>query len=209
VYDSAAGNAATIRPTAAERRAVSRVASLWLGSLIVCLLAMSVAAEEPEGVSAEEASLDVTSRSVTTPTPSEPDVPRLDTTAPVEGDDRVELDRLLMLPNSLSFENQERQGHTAEVWRGRFRRSRSAIEEAKADLDGYRKELDEMAGTGGQWQIAPPGGGNQTEVSPMSVKLREDIRRGKEKVTETERAERALNIEADLANVPAAWRIGT
>jgi hypothetical protein len=135
-------------------------------------------------------------------TPVAEDVPKYE----AQPDVSVDLDRLLILPGGFSYENQQRQGQNAEEWRARFLASRKAIEEAEEALAGYRTELDSMAGSGGQWQIAPPGANAANETGPMSVRLREDIRRGKEKLTAVERADRALHIEADLANVPAGWR---
>ena len=53
--------------------------------------------------------------------------------------------------------------------------------------------------------MAPPGS-NTTENSPVSFKLREEIRSGKEQVEEAERKHRELEVEADLADVPQSWR---
>ena len=41
----------------------------------------------------------------------------------------------------------------------------------------------------------------------MSLKQREEIRAGKNQLEEAERAQRSLAIEADLAGVPAGWRV--
>ena len=134
------------------------------------------------------------------------------TPEPVPGLDGhdVGLDQLLRLPSDLDFERERRRGATAEQWRTRFESSRQELETAKRELRDARSKLDEMAGGGGgaQWKMAPPGS-NQTEASPISFKLREDIRRGKEQVLEAERQQRALIIEADLAGVPETWRHGT
>lgn len=118
----------------------------------------------------------------------------------------VELDRLLRLPSSMDFDHEQRKGADATVWRGRFREIRQELAAAEHDLEKARGELDQVAATGGgQWQVAPPGS-NQTETSPMSPKLREDIRRNRERVEEARRKQRELDIEADLAGVPEAWR---
>jgi hypothetical protein len=126
------------------------------------------------------------------------------------GEPDIELDLLLKLPSNLEFERERRRGATADDWRSRFKLSRADIETAKRELREARTKLDSLAegGSGTQWQMAPPGS-NQTEASPMSFKLREDIRRGKDNVLDAERKQRALIIEADLASVPESWRHGT
>ena len=43
----------------------------------------------------------------------------------------------------------------------------------------------------------------------MSFKLREELRRGREVLKESERRQRALIVEADLAGVPENWRHGS
>lgn len=119
----------------------------------------------------------------------------------------VELDRLLQLPSSMSFDEQTRNGASSDTWRARFRASFAEIRAAEDKLDETKKELDRMAGTGGssQWQMAPPGASN-TEVTPMSYKLREEMRAGREALELAEQKHRELEIQADLAGVPAAWR---
>jgi len=128
---------------------------------------------------------------------------------PTPGADEVGLDQLLKLPSSMSFNAERRQGATADEWRSRFRASREAIQEAKDTLEKTRAELDDLAsgGGGGNWQVAPPGS-NQTENTPMSFKLREELRRGRESLDQAERGQRALIVEADLAGVPEDWRHG-
>jgi len=136
------------------------------------------------------------------PTPSEVEAPSS------TGGEEVDLERLLRLPSAMSFERQTRHGVSSEEWRSRFREQRDAIAEAQTRLDEARAELDQLsggAGGGGQWQVAPPGS-NNTEVTPMSFKLREQIRKGKEDVQLAEKELRALVIEADLAGVPPEWR---
>lgn len=118
----------------------------------------------------------------------------------------VELDRLLRLPSSMDFQRERRKGVDSAEWRSRFRESRAELAAAEHDLEQARIQLDQVAATGsGQWQVAPPGA-NQTDTSPMSFKLREEIRRNRERVEEARRKQRALEIEADLAGVPEAWR---
>ncbi len=120
----------------------------------------------------------------------------------------VALDDLLKLPNTMSFGNERRAGGSADEWRRRFREGRDAIREATDALDETKRALDEMAeggGGGGQWQVAPPGS-NQTELQPMSFKLREEVKRNRARQSEAKKRFRALEIEADLAGVPPEWR---
>jgi hypothetical protein len=121
----------------------------------------------------------------------------------------VALDRLLKLPTTLSFDAESRQGTSEAQWRTRFRESQAELEAAEKALADARAELEQTTGGSGgsQWQMAPPGS-NTTENSPVSFKLREDIRRGKEQVLEAERKQRELQVQADLADVPESWRGG-
>lgn len=104
-------------------------------------------------------------------------------------------------------------GTSEAEWRRRFEQARRARAEARARLAATRRELDGVVeeGGGSQWNVAPaiggggggsPGGGS----SPLSFKLRQDLKRHREDVEAAERAMRELRIEADLAGVPAAWR---
>lgn len=122
----------------------------------------------------------------------------------------VGLDRLLKLPGGMDFESEKRGGHSESQWRSRFRESRGEIQAAESALAETRAALDKQSGGGGgNWQMAPPGASvDQLENTPVSFKLREEMRRGKERLEEAERAHRALEIEADLADVPLAWREG-
>jgi hypothetical protein len=124
--------------------------------------------------------------------------------APAES---VELDRLLQLPSSMTFDDEKRSGASPEAWRERFRRSYREIQAARDRVEATRRALDEAAGTSGgsQWQMGPPGS-NNTEVTPVSFKLREELREGREQLEDAERRHRELVIQADLAGVPEAWR---
>lgn len=126
--------------------------------------------------------------------------------APTAGGE-VELDQLLQLPSSMSFDNDTRNGANSNAWRSRFRAAHKEVSAAQEALAKTRTELDSQASTGGgsQWQMAPPGA-NNTEVTPMNFKLREDLRTGRERLEEAENKLRALIIQADLAGVPEAWR---
>ncbi len=101
-------------------------------------------------------------------------------------------------------------GASEDEWRRRFTRAEKAIVEARETLAETRRELDGLAGTGGasQWSVAPPGAsGQDSSTSPLSFKLRQDLVRNREALEASEKALRELKIEADLAGVPAAWRV--
>ena len=130
---------------------------------------------------------------------------RPETEAPPATD--VELDALLKLPNPLDFREERKGGAGQSDWRRRFREGQDRIATAKRKLAQVDSQLDEAAESGGsQWQMAPPGQQSSGEVGPLSFKLREDLRRARAEVEEAERAYRALEVEADLAGVPASWR---
>lgn len=123
------------------------------------------------------------------------------------------LDDLLKLPTG--FVTREAAapvaGASEEEWRRRFVRAEKAIGEARETLAETRRELDGLAGTGGssQWSVAPPGASGQgaESTSPLSFKLRQELARNREALDAAEKALRELRIEADLAGVPAEWRV--
>lgn len=186
----------TFGPRAAYGRPSARQRGLgrWaLGMLILTLMgAVAVPASSEDSLSASGRS------------PSEAEQPDPESTSPGAS---VELESLLRLPSDMSFQSQRRHGASAEQWKIRFRESRESIDHAQQEVKRVKGELDEMAGDGGggQWQVAPPGS-NQTEVQPMSFKLREELRRSRDNLVEAERGHRELQVEADLADVPQAWR---
>lgn len=174
-----------------------------LGAALLALgLAVSAQADSDTSEHSEqqESELTVTGRA-SEPAPWEPDIGM--------GPEAVDLDRLLKLPSNMTFESQSRQGASEAEWRVRFRESRAEIQAAESALEQFREEMEEKTGAGGgQWQMAPPGS-NSSENSPVSFKLREDIRRGKELLVEAEHSHRELEVRADLADVPIDWREGS
>ena len=79
------------------------------------------------------------------------------------------------------------------------------LEGARATLARAQKELSEMASSGQQWQVSAPGV-TEPNDSPVSFRLRGEIRDSKELIAAAEKRLRALEIEANLANVPPEWR---
>lgn len=133
------------------------------------------------------------------------------TTRPAAGAAGPGLDDLLRLPSDFKpkSEGPPVAGASEEEWKRRFARADKAIGEARETLAATRRELDGLAETGGssQWSVAPPGAQGQQSTSPLSFKLRQQLQRNREALDTAEKALRELRIEADLAGVPAGWRI--
>lgn len=121
------------------------------------------------------------------------------------------LDDLLRLPSDFETKEAARPvaGVSEDEWKKRFSRAEKAIGDARNTLAETRRELDGMAETGGasQWSVAPPGASGEQSTSPLSFKLRQELKRNREALDVAEKALRDLRIEADLAGVPAAWRV--
>lgn len=121
------------------------------------------------------------------------------------------LDELLRLPSDFQTRAPSHAvaGTSEQEWRHRFERAEAAIHEARKKLVETKQELDGLAQNGGanQWSVAPPGAGAQQSTSPLSFKLREELKRNREALVGAERGLRELKIEADLAGVPAEWRV--
>jgi hypothetical protein len=127
------------------------------------------------------------------------------------------LDDLLKLPSDYMTKGTAAPpvaGASEDEWKQRFTRAEKAIGEARESIAETRRELDGLAETGGasQWSVAPPGaaGGGQGQAggaSPLSFKLRQELVRNREALDTAEKALRELRIEADLAGVPAEWRV--
>ncbi len=158
-------------------------------------------------------------RAETTPPLDEPEVlnvPGRDTTRdPGAGRGEPGLDDLLKLPTDYMTKSSAARpvaGASEEEWKQRFTQAEKAIGDARESLAETRRELDGLAETGGasQWSVAPPGasgGGQQSGTSPLSFKLRQELARNREALDTAEKALRELRIEADLAGVPAEWRV--
>ena len=91
-------------------------------------------------------------------------------------------------------------------WWSRFETARLDLRSARTALEKAQRELGEVATDSSQWSVAAPGTTPNPENTPLSYKLRQEIRRQRDVIERAERKLRALEIEADLAEVPAQWR---
>jgi len=119
----------------------------------------------------------------------------------------VALDALLQLPKDApTIEAETYNGVSRKEWEARFSTARSDVEAARADLAQSQAELEEMASETAAWQMAAPGASANAENSPVSFKLRQEIRKGREDLARAEGVLEELRIEANLAGVPEEWQ---
>jgi hypothetical protein len=123
---------------------------------------------------------------------------------------RVALDDLLQRPPSLEFEPAGKGRFTKAEWRERFDTARAELAAAEADLAATQAKIAKAAGGTSAWKMAAPGlgGGDPGTVSdgPVDYSLSAEKRRNQEEVARAERRLSELEIEANLASVPADWR---
>lgn len=177
-----------------RRRATSRPlhgVPRWRGSLLLvaCLVAF------PSWISAETDDRSVSDRTLS------------DAKPPVQGaapPPSIGLDRLLKLPKSFEDQGDRRGGANEDMWRTRFETAREKLADSKRALAKAKAELSDTAGEGGGWNVSAPGG--KGEISPLSYKLRQEIRRETENSERYGRELRDLEIEANLSSVPKGWR---
>ena len=91
-------------------------------------------------------------------------------------------------------------------WEERFAAVRGELDGAKGQLAKAQADLEALAHKTESWQMAAPGAQPTSENSPVSYKLRQDIRQYREDVGRAERRLRELEVEASLAGVPPDWR---
>ena len=121
----------------------------------------------------------------------------------------VELDQLLKLPSSLELEPQVRGGATKAEWRSRFQSAREDLAAARAALARTQEKLEEVAGDSSAWKMGAPGlGGGQPSGSqgPLDYAISTEMKRNREELQRSERRLSELEVEANLAGVPDAWR---
>ncbi|MDH3520130.1 MAG: hypothetical protein OEM49_06685 [Myxococcales bacterium] len=120
----------------------------------------------------------------------------------------VDLEALLRLPKGASSPAAQprREEATRAVWEARFAEARGELENSQQALAKAQDELAELASGSEAWQMAAPGMKANPENSPISFKLRQEIRKYREDVERAERALTDLRIEANLAGVPEDWQ---
>jgi hypothetical protein len=134
------------------------------------------------------------------PEPSNPTGQAVSEPAPEVG-----LDQLLRLPNSFEADVDRRSGATASEWRSRFEAARKHLDDAKVRLDEIERELQQVSETTSGWAVAAPGS-KDPQASPLSLRLRQELKQQRTMIDDAERRLRTLDVEADLAAVPQDWR---
>ena len=118
---------------------------------------------------------------------------------------QIALDDLLSLPTSYQATTERRAGATEAEWRERFVQARKKLEDAKRSLAETEKELDQVSSESSAWQVSAPGG-NEAQNSPLSLRLRQDVRQYREAIELGVRHLKDLGVQAELASVPQEWR---
>ena len=126
--------------------------------------------------------------------------------APSEPEQPAELDRLLTLPGGQNYGVDRRGGLSRGEWRSRFTEIEDALAKERTALSEAEGRLDEAAGSASNWQMAPVPGMQPSPDAPLDYQLRVAIRRHKSEIERLERKLKQLEIEANLAGVPAEWR---
>ena len=122
----------------------------------------------------------------------------------------IELDRLLVLPESLNLEPETRGGAMKTEWRARFQSARKDLAAARAALANTQAKLEEVASGTSAWKMGAPGLGapdvGASADAPLDYSLSNELRRNREEVERSERLLMELEIEANLAGVPLDWQ---
>lgn len=130
-------------------------------------------------------------------------------TAPAgEGDaaPAVDLESLLKLPKGVDV-GVERRGNASESeWRSRFAEARAELAAAERALAESQEALEQASGGSEAWTLSPPGLNIEGSGNPEIHQLRQDIKRQRGEVERAQSRIRDLEIEANLADVPQAWR---
>jgi hypothetical protein len=121
------------------------------------------------------------------------------------GTSGVALDQLLTLPTDRTYSVERKGGMTRGEWRSRYGEVRGELQKERTALEATQGKLEDASG--GQWSVNPiPGGETDSSRSPIDFQLRTELRRHREEIDRLERKLRQLDIEANLAGVPEAWR---
>ena len=126
--------------------------------------------------------------------------------APPGAEKPAELDRLLTLPGGQSYSVDRKGGLSRGEWRNRFVEVEDALVKEQQALKEAEGRMDEVAGSSSNWQMAPVPGMQPSPDAPLDYQLRVEIRRHKSEIERLERKLKQLEIEANLAGVPAEWR---
>lgn len=120
---------------------------------------------------------------------------------------KVDLEKLLKLPEDLQFDVEKRGGLTRSEWTARYDEARKSVAQAHAGLADAQERLSRLAGRSDNWNMAPPGlPVEAAESGGDSYKLRDEVRRWRGEIERSEARLRELDIEASLAGVPDSWR---
>ncbi|HVH20778.1 MAG TPA: hypothetical protein VNF72_20995 [Myxococcota bacterium] len=118
----------------------------------------------------------------------------------------VGLDSLLKLPPSGASPGEARAGGvTRQEWEQRFAIARGDVAAAQGAIDKAQQELGTLAKGTENWQMSAPGAQANAENSPMSYRLRQELRKQREELSAAERRLTDLEVEANLAGVPEEW----
>jgi len=118
----------------------------------------------------------------------------------------VGYDALFRLPSENKSPQPEGAALDRKRWEERFAATRGDLDTAKSQLAKAQSDLEALAHKTESWQMAAPGAQPTAENSPVSYKLRQDIRKYREEVGRAERRLRDLEVEASLAGVPPEWQ---
>jgi hypothetical protein len=139
------------------------------------------------------------------PAGAEPDAPEA-AEAPVDVAPATDLDRLLTLPDGGDYGIERRGGLSRGEWRSRFAEVEQALAAEQQALAEAEGRLEKVAGSASNWQMAPVPNMQPSPDAPLDYQLRYAIRRHRSEIERLERKLRQLEIEANLAGVPAEWR---
>jgi hypothetical protein len=126
--------------------------------------------------------------------------------APTQPAPPVAYDALFRLPSDSGSQPARGAAGDRKRWEERFAAVRGDLDGARAQLAKAQADLEALANKSDSWQVAAPGAQPTAENSPVSYKLRQDIRQYREDVGRAERRLRELEVEASIAGVPAEWR---
>jgi hypothetical protein len=121
----------------------------------------------------------------------------------------VPIDRLFELPSGFEARPAERRkGGSESEWRARFAEARERLQRSQATLAASKAELAEQAESSNAWSVAPPVGGmaKNTSDAPLNYELSQRIKRAQREVDDARKDLLDLEVEANLAGVPEAWR---